>query len=144
MDIFRIFDEDEFFSKEFRKKFKRGKAKGEFRFQPIVGKNVRGYIATWSYSYSSANPIEKEMGIREEKEGKDVLIDVRDEGSYIKIIAHMPGCTKNDIDINAEEDRITIKTKDFEKTIDLKEKIVPEKTRARYRNGVLVIEALKA
>jgi len=89
--------------------------------------------------------------------------DISEEEDELVINMDMPGMDKEDIDIDAEEDIITIKGKKkqkqeeeregyyrsergykgFYRKLPLPTKIEPEKTDAKYENGVLVIRAKK-
>lgn len=91
-------------------------------------------------------------------------MDIKDDGENLIIRFDMPGVDKEDIRINIEEDLVEVKAdrrieredreedyyklersyRGFYRKTKLPEEILPEKTRARYENGVLTIIAPKS
>ncbi len=78
----------------------------------------------------------------------ELLSEVIEGESEISIITEMPGIDKNDIKLNAGEDKIeinvTTKGHEFHRTLNLPCKVKPETTKATYKNGVLGIKIGRA
>ncbi|RLG21081.1 Hsp20/alpha crystallin family protein [Candidatus Micrarchaeota archaeon] len=90
-------------------------------------------------------------------------VDLIDEGDTIKVIADMPGIEKDDIDIEVEPNYIVINAKRsegfeksekgyyhrersssaFRRAMTLPAEVIPEKTKASLKNGVLQITLYK-
>ena len=93
------------------------------------------------------------------------LLDIKDEGDKLKIIAELPGIKKQDLDIDLTANQLTLKAKadvkkeekskkkgyyskerkfnSFFRSIKLPEEIIPDKTRAEFKNGVLELHLKK-
>jgi HSP20 family protein len=115
-------------------------------------------VKTWSYGYTltqgpDGKPVIKEFGDNRfqkqnsmsdlEPEEQDILtqVDVDVANNRVRILAEIPGVTKEDIRINATEDNVTIRAvKDSQvitKELPLEVKIDPDTADASYNNGVL-------
>ncbi len=90
-------------------------------------------------------------------ESRMPLINIEDKGDKLTITAELPGIEKEDLNLEVEEDLVTISGKrgkideekkknfyrceraysEFYRTITLPEKINPDKADARYEKGVL-------
>ena len=95
---------------------------------------------------------------------KRPLMDVSDEGKIIKVCAELPGVDKDTINIDVQENSLSISAKtefvkekekenyyykersykSFERTLALPTEVLPEKTNATYKNGILEIALEKA
>lgn len=97
-------------------------------------------------------------------EVRSICADVRETDSEIIIEAELPGVRKEDININATEDRVEItaeakteqpkgeereyirrerEQKKFHRTFMLPSKVNPEKSKATYKNGILELRLPK-
>jgi HSP20 family protein len=94
---------------------------------------------------------------------REPFVDIFDRGDRFVITAELPGVRKEDIKLRVTEDRVYIEAqikreKEFEeegairveryysgyrRVIELPEEVIPEKAKARYKNGVLEIEIPK-
>jgi len=85
----------------------------------------------------------KEYLSSEIRDQYEPLIDVFDEKDKIRIVAEVLGIKKEDVDIYATEESLTISVHDenmkFYKEIALPAKVDPKTAVARYKNGVLEI-----
>jgi HSP20 family molecular chaperone IbpA len=101
----------------------------------------------------------------DENKLREPLVDVVDKGDKYELTAELPGIKKEDLDINVDEHAITLKAEQkhylkeedkkeghyycersyssFFRRIPLAEKIVPDKTNAELKNGVLQLELVK-
>jgi len=109
----------------------------------------------WGYSITigpDGKPVIREFGnvrpgrrgeLVEVKTEREPLVDVLNEEEQIRVIAEIPGVNKEDINLSATEDRLTVKVDTAErkyfKEIDLPEEVEPESAKASYRNGVLEV-----
>jgi HSP20 family protein len=80
-----------------------------------------------------------EMGSREP------FVDVvtNDKDQTLKVIAEMPGVQKEDIQLQATEDSLTVKAtnngRNYNTTVPLDTPVDPETARASYKNGVMEV-----
>lgn len=76
-------------------------------------------------------------------EGREPLTDIIEAEDSISITVELPGVEKEDIDLNATENSLTIhvdtEERKYHKEIDLPAEVDPESTTATYKNGVLDI-----
>ena len=98
--------------------------------------------------------VEQFGNIRKGGKGKVVLseetepmVDVMEHGDEVLIVADMPGVEKDQIKINATEDRLYIKAegdkRKYYKEVELPAKVDPSTAKASYRNGVLEVRLKK-
>jgi HSP20 family protein len=74
---------------------------------------------------------------------REPLVDVSSTDKEVKIVAEMPGISKEKIRIDAYDNYVEIKSDDpqrkYHKTIEVPEDIDLEKARSNYNNGILEI-----
>lgn len=72
-----------------------------------------------------------------------VDVVVNDKDQTLKVVAEMPGVQKEDIELQATEDSLSITAKNadraYETTVPLNAKVDPNSAKASYRNGVLEV-----
>jgi HSP20 family protein len=82
------------------------------------------------------------------KEEREPLVDVLDEGDYIRVVAELPGVEKSDINIESTEKIMTISAsserRKYNKKIEMPSEIDPASAKASYNNGILEIKVKKA
>ncbi len=93
------------------------------------------------------------------------LLDVKDEGDSLKITAELPGIKKENLDIDLTENQLTLKgsidskkeksdkkkqyyfrerkTSSYFRSISLPEEVIPKKTKAEFKNGILHLDLSK-
>lgn len=78
---------------------------------------------------------------------KEPLIDVYDQGDTIRVIAEVPGVSKDSIKVRTEEKMLHISANQdqrrYAKTITLPCAIIPESAQAKYNYGVLEVTLKK-
>jgi len=83
------------------------------------------------------------------KKVREPLVEVNEETDQIIVIAEMPGVTRDDIELKATSNSITISTKigttgrKYHKEVDLPSPINSSYAKARYQNGILEVKLKK-
>ncbi|MDX1373845.1 MAG: archaeal heat shock protein Hsp20 [Nitrososphaeraceae archaeon] len=74
---------------------------------------------------------------------REPLVDISSEDKEVKIIAEMPGISKEKIRINVYDDSVEITSDDpkrrYHKTVELSEDVDIDSAKSRYNNGILEI-----
>ncbi|MEM2759944.1 MAG: archaeal heat shock protein Hsp20 [Nitrososphaerales archaeon] len=77
------------------------------------------------------------------KSEREPLVDVMSTDEEIKIVAEMPGVSKEDIKVTATENAVTIHTatpeRKYHKEIELPDAVDPSTAKSTYKNGILEI-----
>ncbi len=136
--------------KDFSEGF-RGIDLGDLEKRAREGKSfVRGYSVTIGPDGKPIvrefgdRPVEiekgKKKGVREEREP---LVDVIEEKQHIKVIAELPGISKEQINLKVGEENLEIKVENPErkyyKSVKLPASVKSMSAKASYKNGVLEI-----
>lgn len=85
----------------------------------------------------------------ENYEEREPLVDIMEEEEEIVVVAEIPGCVKENIELDATNTSLTITAcgeddvRKYKTTVDLPAKISPDHARARYRNGILEVKLEK-
>jgi HSP20 family protein len=80
---------------------------------------------------------------------REPLIDVIEDNEVLRVIAEIPGVTKQDINLSATENSLLIQAasedtkRKYFKELDLPCIVVPESAKAKFKNGVLEVELIK-
>ena len=114
-----------------------------------IGPIVYGYSVTIG---PDGKPVVREFGNVRKGEGtpwkeiqdrREPLVDVVESGKDIKVIAEMPGVSKEDIDIMLTEKSVTISVdredRKYHKELELPGLVDPEGAKSAYNNGILEI-----
>lgn len=119
--------------------------------RPSERSGIRPLVYGFSITYTpDGKPIIREFGnfkpgyrgpiIREEVEP---FVDVINEPDVVKVIAELPGVSKEDIELDATETKLIISAKRdrwrYYKEVELPAKVKPETAKATYKNGVLEV-----
>jgi HSP20 family protein len=77
------------------------------------------------------------------KEEREPLVDVIKGAEELRVIAEVPGVSKEDLRVSADEDTVTIESTAgqtrYHKKIDLPEPVDPKTARSTYKNGILEV-----
>lgn len=91
--------------------------------------------------FGNIEPTEEKISV---KSAREPLVDVIEREKEIDILAELPGVEKEDINVEAHEDSLTISVpNEFYKEIKLPSEIDPYKVKAKYKNGVLTVTLTK-
>jgi len=116
----------------------------------------RPYVYGFSMSIGpDGKPVIREFGnvqssqrgprIREEREP---LVDVMEEDKDVVILAELPGVERDDINLHATEDHLTISVdtaeRKYHKELTLPAMVDPKSAQASYKNGVLEVRLKKS
>ncbi|MBN2156512.1 MAG: Hsp20/alpha crystallin family protein [Candidatus Lokiarchaeota archaeon] len=83
------------------------------------------------------------------KDEREPLVDIMEEENEVIVVAEIPGCAKENIELKATDSSLTIIACDeedvrkYNTTVDLPSSINPDHARARYRNGILEVKLEK-
>ncbi len=94
---------------------------------------------------------------------REPVVDLVDEGDHFLLVVELPGVNKEDVELYVNRDSVTIRAErkggiekrgdryyvrervysSFYRTIPLPEPVIPEETRATFKNGVLEVTLKK-
>jgi len=127
-----------------------------FEIPSKEAKFQRPYVYGFSMSVGpDGKPVIREFGnvqsshkgprIREEREP---LVDVMEEDKEVVILAELPGVEKENINLHATEDHLTIfvdtAERKYHKELTLPAIVDPKSAQASYKNGVLEVRLKKS
>jgi len=147
-DIYDEFDRlEEMMDEMMRRAFETSSKEAKFH---------RPYVYGFSMSVGpDGKPVIREFGnvqsshkgprIREEREP---LVDVMEEDKEVVILAELPGVEKENINLHAAEDHLTISVdtaeRKYHKELTLPAMVDPKSAQASYKNGVLEVRLKKS
>jgi len=146
-DFFVEFDRlegmtDGIMCKAFETAFERTKARRPhvYGFSMSVGPNGKPVIR----DFGNGQPSRRGTKIRKEREP---LVDVIEEDRATVIVAELPGVEKDDINLHAIEDHLTVSVsthnQKYRKELTLTTRVDPKSAWASYKNGVLEVKLKK-
>jgi HSP20 family protein len=110
----------------------------------------------WGYSITigpDGKPVIREFGNFKPQRGGEIirerepLVDIIEQEDQIRVIAEVPGVEKDEIELKATENKLTIRVdtpeRKYHRTVDLPEPVEPESAKATYKNGILEITLKK-
>ena len=132
---------------------------GEIKKEGNIGDSSGKMKGVYGFSIKTMGDITSIEGFgnkirKDDKDGeiiidkvREPIVDVFDEGEYFIVVSEMPGVEEKDIKINISGDILQIEAKsssrEYEKEILLKSKVVPEPEKNSYVNGVLELKLKK-
>jgi HSP20 family protein len=118
-----------------------------------VGPLIYGYSVTIG---PDGKPVVREFGnVRtpgrgklpvEVQEKREPLVDVLDEDKTVRVVAEVPGVTKDEIELRISGRTLSIAAnaaRKYFKSVELPAEIDPESAKATYKNGVLDVTLTK-
>jgi len=157
-DFFKEFERwlEEIF-REFEKEFELPR---ELIKERKAGKTTIREFGPFVYGYSitigpDGKPIIREFGnikpgkrIKpiEVSEEREPLVDVIEEEDKIRVIAEVPGVTKEEINLNVVDNKLIITTtgaRKYKKEVELGAEVDPDVSKATYTNGILEVTLKK-
>lgn len=91
-----------------------------------------------SRDFSETNQNQNRGGV---SSGSDTHVEVFDDDDAVRVVADLPGVTKEDISLSATEESLRISAsrddREYDTTVKLPERVDPDTAEATYRNGVL-------
>lgn len=145
-DIFRDFEEE---FREIEEDIAR--IFGEVRKVPKENKGIKPFIYGFAVNLGpDGEPrIERFSNINTDYDDKTIddniepLVDVIELEKDIRVVAEIPGVSKEDINLNAGQETLEIRVDTanvrFHKVVSLPTKVMPENAKASYKNGVLEV-----
>lgn len=123
-----------------------------------ISREMGPFIYGYSFTIGpDGKPIIREFGnVRPSLKGKppvevvekrEPLVDVIDEDGTVKVVAEVPGVTREDIKLDATERTLTISVeaeRKYYKTVDLPAAVDTESAKATYKNGILEVTLTKS
>jgi len=118
-------------------------------------KAFRPYVYGFSMSVGpDGKPIIREFGNVQKnrfgpkiKEEREPLVDILEEDSHVVVVAELPGVEKEEINLNATENTLTISIntadRKYQKELALPAKVDPKLAQASCKNGVLEVRLTK-
>ncbi|MBD3192807.1 MAG: Hsp20 family protein [Candidatus Heimdallarchaeota archaeon] len=148
-EMFENFFQDDFLSQmmEEIERMMEGAALGD---EELAKKKLGPFVWGWHMSVGpDGKPDVKQFGnVRPSRKGRPIpskdrepLVDVFIEDKVVRVIAELPGVSKNDINVKATESKVIISAKSDERNYsaerELSVKIKPKTASAVYKNGIL-------
>jgi len=130
--------------------------KHTFEEEPLERLRARPYVYGFSLSIGpDGKPVIREFGNVQKnrfgpriKEEREPLVDILEEDKHVVVVAELPGVEKEEINLFAAEDALTISVdtanRKYHKELALPAKVDPKSARASYKNGVLEVRLTKA
>jgi len=78
---------------------------------------------------------------------REPIVDIFEEGDYIRVMAELPGVKENEINLDIEENTLTISTetpaRKYYKKVELPNPVKKDAVESSYRNGILEVKLRK-
>jgi HSP20 family protein len=106
----------------------------------------RPFVKGFTLDFQNGRPTFRTFGDLDiRRRDREPLVEQSVKDDHLVVIAEMPGVSKEDIHIEANEEEMSInaQTEDrvYKTTISLKEPIDPDSCNAKYINGILEVRA---
>jgi len=124
----------------------------DIKDEDIEKLSEKPYVYGWSIKIGpDGKPIIREFGNKPKttvkgpkvSEEREPLVDVIEEKEVVKIIAELPGVSKEDINLKTTEEKLEISVetpeRKYHKVISLPCRVKPLSAKASYKNGVLEV-----
>jgi HSP20 family protein len=105
-----------------------------------IGEDGKPIVRKFGNINSFPGPLGGTFSVSEQREP---LVDIIRDGETIKVVAELPGASKDDLRIAANETAVTIESisgeRRYQKRIDLPEPVDPASGKSNFKNGILEI-----
>src|ERR1041385_1885265 len=107
-----------------------------------IGEDGKPVVRKFGNINSFPGPLGGTFSVSEQREP---LIDIVRDGDKLKIVAELPGVSKEDLRISANETSLAIESisgeRRYHKRIDLPDPVDPSTGKSTYKNGILEISS---
>ncbi len=111
-----------------------------YGYSVTIGPDGKPQVREFGNIKPGAAPGRLRIDIKKEREP---LVDVMTTKDEVKVIAELPGVEKKDIKLQGTENSLTISVdtpqRKYFKEVELPAKVVPDKAKSTYKNGVLEV-----
>src|SRR5579875_325951 len=106
----------------------------------------RPFVKGFTLDMQGGRPVFRTFGDLDiKRKDREPLVEQSVKDDYLVVIAEMPGVSKESINIEANDEEMSLKAQAgdrvYKTTIPLKEPIDPDTGKARYLNGILEVRA---
>lgn len=148
-----IFDEIEQMFRELNREFEDEFDSFFKRFEPrqiLEGKRLGPIVYGWSMVVGpDGKPVVRQFGnvlpkTKAIDAEREPLVDINETPEEVSVIAEMPGVDKSDVKLKASDATLEIKAgQKYYKVVELPSKVLADKAKASYKNGVLEVRLPK-
>jgi HSP20 family protein len=116
-----------------------------YGYSMTIGPDGKPHVKEFGNVKADRNIVGQYMGSKPQISAeREPLSDITTTDNEVKVILEMPGIKKEDIKINAYDEKVEIKTAEnaqrkYHKTIDLPKQADLETARSTYNNGILEV-----
>jgi len=116
-----------------------------YGYSMTIGPDGKPHVREFGNVKAGKNILGPHLGAKSQISAeREPLSDITTTDNEVKVILEMPGIKKEDIKINAYDEKVEIKTADnaqrkYHKVIDLPKQADLETTRSSYNNGILEV-----
>ena len=83
--------------------------------------------------------IERMMGGSREEADGDAQVDAFDEGDQLRLVADLPGASKEEISLQCDGETLTIEAGEYRERVRLPTRVDEHSAEATFNNGVLEV-----
>jgi HSP20 family protein len=116
-----------------------------YGYSMTIGPDGKPHVREFGNVKAGKNIVGQHLGAKPQISAeREPLSDITTTDNEVKVILEMPGIKKEDIKINAYDEKVEIKTSDnaqrkYHKILDLPKQVDLETARSTYNNGILEV-----